>query len=456
MSNSWVHYRLSRSLLDFSVIFECFDRNNVDLIAVDDSIDTSTAMGRAQLGILMVFAQLERETIQQRIVDNYKYRAENGMYLGGKPPLGYDKVEFQVNGKKTYKYAENEAEAELIKLIFDMYNSDSSKYGLTGDMSIGKIVKYLNTETEHRTTRGKTWGSNTISRILRNPAYTQADVEVYEYFKAKGYTINNDVTEFGGKNGIYHYKIGGKKGKLNFSGEEMFVTIAPHEGLIPSYKWLQVQSKLDNNRQIKNNGKGKHSWLSGLMKCPECGYAVTVVNSRHAIKSNQKFKLTCGGRKKNVCNDRTEPLYLEDIEAEVEAVLHDYILNDVIPQIGEVNEEKIENNAKLNALRMERAKLNEQVENLMESIMYLDDSNKVSAMKLYTKQLMKLNGKIENIEDKINKIKGDITERSVRKEDVMNAITEWGSFSIEEKKIIAKAFIKRVTVTESEIQVFFI
>ncbi len=56
--------RISRSILDFSAMMELFQQYSVEFVSSTEKFDTSTPMGRAMLNICIVFAQLERETIQ--------------------------------------------------------------------------------------------------------------------------------------------------------------------------------------------------------------------------------------------------------------------------------------------------------------------------------------------------------------------------------------------------------
>ena len=61
--------RISRSILDFANMMELFQQYNVEFVSSTEKFDTSTPMGRAMLNICIVFAQLERETIQKRVAD---------------------------------------------------------------------------------------------------------------------------------------------------------------------------------------------------------------------------------------------------------------------------------------------------------------------------------------------------------------------------------------------------
>ena len=87
--------RLSRSQRDtLYLIEEVFLPNGVDFISMQESFDTSTPFGKAMIGLLAVFAQLEREQIKERTWMGRVARAKAGLYHGGgKIPIGYDYVD---------------------------------------------------------------------------------------------------------------------------------------------------------------------------------------------------------------------------------------------------------------------------------------------------------------------------------------------------------------------------
>lgn len=68
--------RISRSISDFANLLNFFEKYNVTFISATENFDTSSPLGRAMIYIIMVFAQLERETIAERITDNYYFRAK--------------------------------------------------------------------------------------------------------------------------------------------------------------------------------------------------------------------------------------------------------------------------------------------------------------------------------------------------------------------------------------------
>ena len=113
--------RVSRSVVDFAMMMETFARYKVDFVSCNEKFDTSTPMGRAMLNICIVFAQLERETIQQRVIDAYCSRSRKGFYMGGRCPYGYRVEEYVIDGIKTSHYVVVPEEAEVLKLMYSMY-----------------------------------------------------------------------------------------------------------------------------------------------------------------------------------------------------------------------------------------------------------------------------------------------------------------------------------------------
>lgn len=83
--------RLSRSQKDtLSLIEDTFNRNDVDFISMCENFDTSTPFGRAAIGIMAAFAQLEREQIKERMLMGKEARAKSGKWIGSQfEPIGY-------------------------------------------------------------------------------------------------------------------------------------------------------------------------------------------------------------------------------------------------------------------------------------------------------------------------------------------------------------------------------
>ena len=92
--------RISRSLLDFVTMQSEFEKYHVELVSCEENFDTSTPMGKVIVNILMMFAEMERETIEKRITDNYYARGAKGFYLGGYAPFGTIKLKRMLTAKR--------------------------------------------------------------------------------------------------------------------------------------------------------------------------------------------------------------------------------------------------------------------------------------------------------------------------------------------------------------------
>lgn len=146
--------RLSRSQKDTLYLIEdVFNKNQVGFVSMQENFDTSTAFGRAMIGILSVFAQLEREQIKERTAMGRDARAKEGYFHGGGyAPIGYD----YINGELII----NEYEAMQIQEIYQLF--------LDG-WSIYRIFKHIHSKY---TTKYGAWRSDSaIHSVLKTPLY---------------------------------------------------------------------------------------------------------------------------------------------------------------------------------------------------------------------------------------------------------------------------------------------
>lgn len=108
--------RLSRSQKDTLYLIEdVFNPHNTDFVSLNENMDTSTPIGRAMLGIMSAFAQLERETIRERTRMGMKERVKNGLWMGGgRIPFGYD------YDKNKGVLVPNK-DAQTVRKVYDLY-----------------------------------------------------------------------------------------------------------------------------------------------------------------------------------------------------------------------------------------------------------------------------------------------------------------------------------------------
>lgn len=168
--------RLSRSIVDFGEMWRVLDKYHTSFSSVNEKFDTDTPMGRAMIFIIMIFAQLERETIAERVRDNYYERIKTGSWPGGTIPYGFSKSRVELEGKMIPTLQENE-QMEVVKRIFHDYLQEGA--------SLGSVAKQLSEEGIPAPRRAA-WDNVTLSRILHSPLYVKADMYVYAYYKEQG------------------------------------------------------------------------------------------------------------------------------------------------------------------------------------------------------------------------------------------------------------------------------
>ncbi len=134
--------RLSRSQKDTLFLIEdVFNPAGVGFTSLNENLDTATPMGRAMLGIMSAFAQLERETIRERTRMGMKERVKEGLWMGGgRTPFGYD------YDREQGVLVPN-ADAETVRRIYDLYLAGYSTgqiadmVGMKHDKQVRDILK---------------------------------------------------------------------------------------------------------------------------------------------------------------------------------------------------------------------------------------------------------------------------------------------------------------------------
>ncbi len=145
--------RLSRSLIDFAKLVEVFDRNGVTFVSVTQSFNTTTAMGKLTLNILLSFAQFERELTGERIRDKVAASRRKGIWMGGVPPLGYV--------VKDRKLVENPDAAAHVRWVFARFIEIGSGTILSRELADRGVT----TRMGHRIDK------KFVYRMLNNRAY---------------------------------------------------------------------------------------------------------------------------------------------------------------------------------------------------------------------------------------------------------------------------------------------
>ena len=268
----WKIDRISRNLMDFSNMYAELKTLGVTFVSKNEQFDTSTAIGEAMLKIILVFAELERNMTSERVTAVMVSRANNGQWNGGRIPYGY------TYDKSTKEFEVNDAEAAVINLMFDLYESEGS---------LLQVCKRLN-ENGYRHRTGSLWNPSTLHKVLVNP------------FTSGGYRYNRH-----GANG----------NQSAVRDESEWITIENHhEPIIDKARQDRViamlSSKNRSNVSYKTYQRQNVHIFAGLLECGSCGSNMIATIDRPRANGWRPSIYSCRRRRRTFdCDNK----YISDI-----------------------------------------------------------------------------------------------------------------------------------------------
>ncbi len=417
--------RISRSVLDFVGVIEEFQRHGVDFVSTMEKFDTATPIGKAMLMIVMIFAQLERETIQQRVKDAYQARSRHGLYMGGKVPFGFGLKEAVVDGVVGKIYAPAPEEMEIVRTIFSMYAQPH--------ISLGDVERSLATgKIKSRT--GRPFTRSQIRDMIVNPCYVRADYRLYEFFKGQGTNIINSLEDFSGRTGAYLY-TGTNETRKTLSLEGHILVLAPHEGVVSSEVWIKCRSKCLKGSEAVRLGKAKTSWLTGKMRCAQCGALLSVKVYHCKTKADNRYYL-CTGK----CGfgsldaDAVEKLIFEEIRE----------------KLGKFNAiSKVEQGSR----GLERARLNariKQIDQEINSLLQKIPQAGEADMEDINAQAILLDTEKKRLSIKASQ---PAQENAYRVDSIPGYLDNWEKVSLCDRIIVANSLMKSIITSQNKIRI---
>lgn len=263
--------RISRSVSDFSTLIESLKQREINFICIKEQFDTSTPMGRAMMYIASVFAQLERETIAERVRDNMLMLAKLGRWLGGSTPTGYtsEKVDSMIVDGKVRSYYKLKVEPKEFGVVQMIYNKFLELRTLSG------VSKYL-IQQGVRSRTGNYYTPLAVKDILMNPVYCQATKAAREYFIVQGSTVGFSEKECSESCALlsYNKRDYKKRRAARLPKEEWVIGLGKHQGIVSGAVWVQIQKILEGNKaEAGQSGRAlnEYSLLSGKIICKKCG-----------------------------------------------------------------------------------------------------------------------------------------------------------------------------------------
>ena len=404
------------------------------------------------INIVMTFAQLERETIVERVTDNYYFRANNGYWAGGYAPFGY-KIKHIIghDGKKHSILEVDEKEAPIVKQIYDMY--------INKNISMRKISQELNLNKVPTKKGNGLWGINAINSILSRPIYTQATSKIYDYFNNFNTHITNDIDFFDGSMTANLYGKTKKNVRVKALRDysDMYLSLINCTPIISNEDWFKTQ-KIKGKRiyMPPRSNSSKISFLCGLVKCGKCGSNMVTQGCKNR-QGKQYYYLICSQKRNlgvSVCDNK-----MIDVSKLQEIVINDMksyfnskdINKKIKLYINQNQKKDTQKIAEKEKLENELIKLDIQIQNLINSI--AEGNTTISKY---------INEKIEEIEKKKQKIVIDLRNLShndTQDDEVLeyakNINEKLNTASFEDLKIICKSIINEIIITDENIDIHY-
>ncbi len=251
--------RFGRNAADVLKSMQLLNDYGVDLVSVDDAIDSSTQGGRLTLTILSAVAEIERENITDQFMSGRLQKIRDGKWSGGSVPYGYRNVNKEL--------VVDPYESAIVRKIFELY--------LQEDMKATSVGVWLNEEGYFRKENGgenqKPFTYDFIVNILDNP--------------------------------VYYGKLifGRRTNKKSPDGKQIkpdpantVIAQGVHEAIISEEEWNLVQKKREalSDFSSKINDPERISLLSGIIKCPMCGAGMIATKNKHANKNHGGYYKT--------------------------------------------------------------------------------------------------------------------------------------------------------------------
>lgn len=240
--------RFGRNAADVLNSLQLMQDFGVNLICVEDGIDSSKDSGKLVISVLSAVAEIERENILAQTMAGRQQKAMNGGWNGGFAPYGYELIE----GKLMIA----EDEAEVIRLIFDKFVHTT--------MGANGVAAWLNNHGYHKKVRqnGKlnAFTAHFVKLVLDNPVY----MGKIAYGRRK------------------NEKIPGKRNEYHIVKQDNYSLYnGMHDGIVSEELWEEAHAKRMDTGVKSDKKEKEHEYiLSGLLKCPGCGAPMYGIPSR--------------------------------------------------------------------------------------------------------------------------------------------------------------------------------
>ncbi|WP_455793576.1 recombinase family protein [Clostridium butyricum] len=447
--------RISRNVADFTATLEILNKYECSFVSIKEQFDTSSAMGRAMMNISATFAQLERETIAERIKDNLRELAKTGRWLGGPAPMGYKSIEVENNdskGKSRKKHILeiNPDEIETIKLVFQLFIKYKSFQRVSRELEKNGIYSRS----------GTVFSRELVKQAISNPIYVIADKQLFEYLKSNGVELYEE-NKINGKFGAMPYN----RRKENGSFAPMsswIVSVGDHPGIIDSDTWIECQHIQEDIKLIVSNRQctSQHALLSGLVICGHCGASMAPRKQTNTLSDGTKTLYryyTCNLKNKSSTRCDNKALNAYDAEDyvvnKIKSTTREDIINLYLSQ-KEKSNIKINNNKTIENLQNQIKTNEKSISAIIRKIAGLDETieSEYLIQKNYESEIVKLSEENKELNNKITKLENENENISDLHKDLSQIIELYDNFkkfydyteNFEDKKRLIRTVVKFV------------
>ena len=386
--------RFGRNAADVLSTLQVMQDFGVNLICVEDGIDSSKDAGKLMISVLSAVAEIERENIRIQTMEGRIQKAREGKWNGGFAPYGYQLV----GGRLEI----NEEEAPAIRVIFDQY--------VHTDIGSNGIAKYLENhgirKVQRQNGKNPLFDAHLVRLILKNPVYCGK----IAYGRRK--------TE----------KVHGTRNEYHLVEQDNYILVdGLHKAIVSEDVWQTAQVKLAAQaKKYEHINKAKDTrthLLSGIVRCPVCGAGMYGNKSIKRKKDGTKYKdfyyYGCKHRtmiRGHKCDYRKQirEELLDDAVAEVIVKL---VSN---PKFAAMMQEKINRKVDTAAIDQELANYEKQLRQryavkskLAEEIDSLDPDDKH-----YIKRKADLDDRLYRMYDKIEDVESKQIEARAKKQTI--------------------------------------
>lgn len=386
--------RFGRNAADVLSTLQVMQDFGVNLICVEDGIDSSKDAGKLMISVLSAVAEIERENIRVQTMEGRIQKAREGKWNGGFAPYGYRLV----NGKLEI----NEEEAVAIRTIYDQYvNTDIGSNGISKYLENHGIRKI-----QRQNGKNPLFDAHLVRLILKNPVYCGK----IAYGRRK--------TE----------KVHGTRNEYRLVEQDNYLLVdGLHEAIVSEEVWNAAQAKLiAQAKKYEHINKGKDErthLLSGIVKCPICGVGMYGNKSIKYKKDGSKYKdfFYYGCKHRNMQRghkcDYKKQIREELLDDAVAEVIVKLVSN---PHFAEMMQEKINMKVDTTAIDQEIANYEKQLRQnystkskLMEEIDNLDPDDRH-----YIRRKSDLDDRLYRMYDKIEELESQLIDARAKKTSI--------------------------------------